>query len=765
MLNKSRALLTGLAVIGLTAALVIAGVAKVRHQSKGASAIDLKIGSVTVAPSSLSSGGCIQVPIMINDPDTNNRDLRDITFTLEIQDPSNVISGGISTNMVVANGFAPTGAGTGTTGITNPGTNLANSNGTSTPNCSVAFNQATEGQGPAINFAANINTFANWSINNNQGGVGRKQGFLIDSVGNGSVGAIPQNTDTLIAILEIPIISSPGQAQITITAVPVGTVAGGNTYTYDNGLRDEQGNRVQVVEDFNLPASASTVNIFDPVDCAGASTTPTNPTWADPQDGGIGGALSFNFPGTALADQVHLTSSDGLDVTIPSAGATTTYAIDTQNDGSPTEGADRTYTATYQVEFPPASGTFVDGTPCVINPTWANASAAMAWDPQPVFAQATTLDITLTNAVYGGVTKRGGPRYANLTGPNGVNVDLTVPTSGGGTNVLVFADALSIGSVSNVHVGTYTVTGFGPDGQAFSQSIVLTLEPPDNETVCANITAANIEGSVTIPLAGNDGTVDFTVIYDGTTYDDLPEGNFVLNNIVGDVTSVTIRANGFDAMGNATFDEIVCDINYNLPTCVSSQDPKGTVDVGTVIDLFLDTTNAVAATINGVPMTPDVDPDDNFNVQWSAQHTAIADTTVTAVVTNADGETTTCTWTIDINCIDPTIVSVAPVGQSGITIYGTFGCTYTVRITQHHTGETHDYDVEITNLTNPPLNEGTGTLNVVVPSDAWIEVGQDGFPTATDMIPTVPTLGEYGLMAFVLLLMGAGMVVIRKRQV
>ncbi len=762
MLNKSKALLAGLLVIGLTALLVIAGMPKVRNQNKGSNEIMLKIGSVTVAPSSLTSGGCIQVPVIINDPSANNRDLRDITVSLEISDPSNVISGGIATNMIVANGFSPTGAGTGTVGLTSPGTNLANSNGTSTPNCSAVFNQVTEGQGPAISFAGNTNTFANWSVNNNGGGVGRKVAFISDLVGNANIGMIPQNTDTLVIVLEIPIISNPGQAQITIQPY-VGLDT--NFYTYDTGVRDEQGNFVQVQEDFQLPASAATVNIFDPVDCAGATTTPTNPTWADPQDGGVGGVLNFNFPGTALADQIHLTSSDGLDVTIPSAGATTTYSIDTAGDGSPTTGANRTYTATYQVEFPPLSDVYVDGTPCVITPNWAPASAAMAWDPQPVFGQATTLDITLTNAVYSGAPKVGGPRYANLTGPNGVNVDLTVPTSGGGTNVLVFNNALSIGSVSNLHVGTYTVTGEGPNGLPFTQQIVLTLEPPVNQTVCGNITAANIEGSVTIPLAGNDGTVDFTVIYDGATYDDLPEGNFVLNNIVGDVTSVTIRANGFDGSGNPTFDQDICDINYNLPTCVASQDPTGTVDVGTVIDLTLATTNAVAVTINGVAMTPDVDPDDNFNVSWSAQHTAIMDTTVTAVVTNSDGETTTCSWIIDINCIDPTIVSVAPVGQSGITIYGTFGCTYTVRITQHRTGVSTDYDVVINTLTNPGLNEGTGTLNVVVPSDSWIEVGQDGFPTATDMIPTVPTLGEYGMMALVLLLMGAGVFVIRKRQV
>jgi hypothetical protein len=613
--------------------------------------------------------------------------------------------------------------------------------------------------GPAIDFAPNSNAFANWSINNNQGGIGRKQGFLIDLVGNGSLGTSVQNTDVLIAVLEIPIIASPGQAQILITATPTGVVAGGNTYTWDDGVRvNDEGERIQIVEDFTLPAMPAQLNIFDPVDCAGA-TTNSSIDWADPNDGGTGGQVVFNFPGTTNADQVHVVGNDGYDNTVASGGSSTSLTIDTDPDGSPDPDFDVSYSATYQVEFPPMSGTFIDGAACVLTPPWSATTAAMVWDPTPVIGMSTTLDITLTNARWDGA------RYGNLTGPNGVNVDLTVPTSGAGTNVLVFADALTINPIDNTHVGNYTVTGIGPGTNTYSETIVLTLEPPVNQTVCANITEASIEGSVTIPLAGNDGAVDFTVIYDGTTYDNLPEGDFVLSNIVGDVTDVITRANGFDSGGNPIFDEVVCDLNYALPTCVSSQDPPGTVDVGTVITLFLDTTNAIAATVEGSPMTPDVDPDDNFNVQWSAAHVAVADTILTGTVTNSDGETSTCTWTIDINCIDPSIVSVARVGEVGITIHGTFDCEYTVRITEHSSGTSTDYDVLIDVLTIPSLNEGEGTLDVVVPPDSWIEVGQVGFPSATDMVPTVPTLGEWGLIAFIALLMGAGVLFMRKRSV
>jgi hypothetical protein len=747
MWNKWRALIAGLLLVGLA--------------GPSFAQIELKIGSVTVPPTSISGGGCIQVPIFINDPDMSNRDLRDITFTVELTDDSGVIVGGIAANVTVANGFA----GADVTGIRNPGVDLVNANAGPSPTCGAVFNQATQGSGPAVDFEANINNFAIWNINNNQGGAGRKQGFLIDLFNNAQIGGTIQNTDQLIAVLEIPIIAAPGQAQILVTATPVAMVAGGNTYTWDDGLRtDPQGNRIQIVEDFVLPSEPATVNIFDPVDCAGASTTPTEITWADPNDGGIGGALSFTFPGTSLADQVNL-AGDGIDVDIPSGGATTMYAIDTANDASPDPDGNPTYVATYEVEFPPASGTFVGGATCNLNPTWAAASCSPAWSTQPVFGGDTDFNVTLTNARWDGT------KYGNVTGPNGVNVDLVSPDAGAGTNTLTFNSVFSIVNIDNTDVGTYTVTGIGPGGPAFggggpvySCDLVLTLDPPVNNTVCANITEASIEGSVDIDLMGNLGVVDYTVVYDGTTYDNLPGGVFSLPNINADATSILIQANGFDNGGNPTSDDITCDINYALPTCVATQDPVGTVDVGTVITLFLDTTNAVAADINGTPMTPDVDPNNFFNVQWSATHVAVADTIVNATVTNADGETTTCSWTIDINCIDPIILDVASVGDTGITIYGTFDCTYTVRITQHNTGQVDDYDVLIDTLVVPALSEGTGYLDVVIPPDAWIEVGQQGFPSATDMVPTVPTLGEWGMIAFIMCLLGAGLFVMRKRS-
>jgi hypothetical protein len=212
--------------------------------------LEIRFGDLSVAPAPFSSvGGCVQVPILVRDPNFSNRDLRSLTFTVEIDDPQGVIAGGTSGNMLVANAFTPTGAGTGTTGLTNPGTNLANANGVSTPNCGAVRNRVTEGQGAAISFPASINNFANWSLNNNFGGVGRKRGYLNDLVNGAKVGQFAQGVDTLVAVLEIPIVANPGNATISVRAV---NGAGFNEYTFGSG---------QVTENFVLPAQAARVDI------------------------------------------------------------------------------------------------------------------------------------------------------------------------------------------------------------------------------------------------------------------------------------------------------------------------------------------------------------------------------------------------------------------------------------------------------------------------------------------------------------------------
>jgi hypothetical protein len=176
-----------------------------------------------------------------------------------------------------------------------------------------------------------------------------------------------------------------------------------------------------------------------------------------------------------------------------------------------------------------------------------------------------------------------------------------------------------------------------------------------------------------ITLTGMNVT-DWDVNYNGVTTN-LPSGttDFTIFNIVGNTQDVIIDANGFDGK-TPVADSISCTIPYDAPTCSASQVPDSTVnpvDVGTVITLTLNTTNAVDAIIDSVPMTPDVNPDSNAAVSWSATTTAISDTTLFGNATNPEGESIQCSWEIVTNNQPPPAPNIVnPVDGSTVVIEG-----------------------------------------------------------------------------------------------
>jgi hypothetical protein len=197
--------------------------------------------------------------------------------------------------------------------------------------------------------------------------------------------------------------------------------------------------------------------------------------------------------------------------------------------------------------------------------------------------------------------------------------------------------------------------------------------PPVNNIDCGTLTSAQIGGSSNITLAGMNVT-DWDVVYNGVTTN-LPSAtpDFTISNIVGNTQDVTILANGFDGMTPVS-DSVTCTIPYDAPTCVASQDPDSSVtpvDVGTIITLTLDTTNAVDATVDAVPMTPDVDPDSNASVSWTAASVAISDTTLVGIATNPEGETVQCSWQISTNNQPPPAPTIVnPADGSTVVIAG-----------------------------------------------------------------------------------------------
>ncbi|MCB1042799.1 MAG: hypothetical protein KDC35_07660 [Acidobacteria bacterium] len=721
--------------------------------------MSLSIGDLTVSPSSFPAGGCVQVPILINDPN-GPTDLRDVTFTVEITGDTGIIAGGITTEMAVGNAFT---AGS-LSGITNPATNLTNNNsGTGTPTCTVTYNQATEGQGPAINFLAG-NGNANWFINNNQGAVGRKQGFVINLAGL-SIGSTAANTDHLLAVLVIPIIANPGNAQLIITPTSNSVVTDANVYSYDDGTE------VLVSADLDLSTGPGFVNIIGVPDCSGVTITdnagvppktrgPLGINYLDPMAGGVGGDLLFTMPNTSSVDQITVMGSDGFSTTIPSGGATTLLSINTQGDGSPSAAQSSiVYTITYEVEFPIKSGNFVGGVPCVETVAWNPATCNVVFDAMPVVGGNTNADVTLTNAVWDGT------RFGLLTGPNALSVNLTAPSVSGLD--LFFDNAAALMNLSASHVGTYNVSGSGPGvGNNIACSAVLGLQCPTNNVTCPT-TLATLGGMVTVNLVGSD-VLDWDITYNGvTTNVPGPTPTFDVGPIVASAMTITITANGVDAMGVPCSETVVCTLDYVAPTCDSvTQNPDSTVtpvDIGTVITLTLVSSGANQATINGVPMTPTVGmPGTDNTITWDATHVAVMDTVITALITGPDGDTAQCMWVIDVACVDPTFVVEPPIGQTGIAISGDDGCTYTVRVSPPGS-PSFQFDMTV-------VAGGMATDNtVVVTPNTLYEVGQQSIPVVTDSFMTgaipVPTLGTLGLILLTITLAIMALALNHRRKV
>ena len=714
--------------------------------------LQMNIGDVTVDPASLAAGGCVQVPISFTHTGVDSLVLEQYTFTLKLTDPDGVLADGVAGDYLVSNGFiAAPGA-----GITNPASALVNvASGTPVPTCSVTFNPATQG-GSTIDWTAGSGTSV--FVQNNPGGTGWKRSTVINTGGTFNLGQIEPGETYLLGVLVLPVDAIVGVAQITVEATTQIEDPNNNSYVIS-----APGPRVN--ELFDTAGVVGLVNIFEPPVCAGATAADDNGTasgsnininYEDIVAGGDGGAITLSIP-TGLADRFAITDGQGYSNTIASTPGTTTLSVDTAADGTPVEAsASTTYTITPEVEFPPGSGTYASGTPCSVTVTWAPTTCDFAFAPQPIIGMNSDLSGTITNGRFNGVD------YGTVTLPDASTVALAAPTVV--DNVLTFTNVISLVNIQPTDAGTYGIAVSGPGGTTSNCPTVVALEPPVNMTSCASLTAAEIGSPLTITLAGNVGTIDFRVTYNGVTTSGLPAGSFTTpNNVTAGATTILTEARGFDGV-TEVFDGITCNLDYVAPTCVATQFPDSTVtpvDVGTVIELRLTTTGVATApqiTGGGAMTLSSGTPGTDNTIMWVASHTAVADVTVPVVSTNPDGDTVNCNWPIDINCIDPVIVNVVSVGSVGITIGGTPDCTYIVRITNHNTGDVDDYLVTIG-------ADGTGTLAIVVAPDIWIEVGQNVAPfTATDSTFTVPTLGEWGLIAMITLLMGTALVFLRKRR-
>jgi hypothetical protein len=125
------------------------------------------------------------------------------------------------------------------------------------------------------------------------------------------------------------------------------------------------------------------------------------------------------------------------------------------------------------------------------------------------------------------------------------------------------------------------------------------------------------------------------------------------------------------------------------------------------------------------------------------------------VVMNEVSGTTTA-FEIELDCAEPQVMDIAGVGQNGITISGSQDCVYDVRLTDANG------NVRIIQALVGP--SGIAFLDETITPDLLVEVGQAGSGVFTSMAQAVPTLGEWGLIAMIMLMMTAALYARRSQQ-
>jgi hypothetical protein len=584
--------------------------------------------------------------------------------------------------------------------------------------------------------------------------------------------------EILFAIIEFPLAAGQGNGQIDITFVPDGVVSDGNIIqdidfnkevaTLDDGF-------IQVFQTQNCDATNHAV-FSDAVGAGSADTANASTLNIDYLDATFGGpgaevdvAISYD---TATVSHFQL-AGGGYDSGMVAADGSGSQSLTI----NPPAGGSTAYTLTYYTLD--LGGDPAAGTPCTMTIGFNPSSCNATWVNNQIGGANSTYTVVLTNAIAVGGAYANIDVPAGATGINDFSItnasDLTSTSGGSATFVVVdqsipdgtwagtwsVNDVTDPGSVTESNVSTGISSG--AEAVEASCSDVLGFTCPTN-TSTAN--AAVIESAITVNLTGTD-VLTWEVTYNGvtTTGINADDATFTTPNLaVPGVNTITVTATGFGpdglpcpAVANITLDWVA-------PECVSTtQSPDSSVtpvDVGTVITLTLVTEGAVSASIDGVAMTVVAGTEGVSNqVTWSANHTAVADDTVTAVITNEDGETDNCSWVIDINCIDPTIVSIGAVGSNdGVVITGTPECVYTLRITDTISNTSTDYDIVVG-------ADGFGYLSITIPADATFELGQLGLAGGiTSVAKSVPTLGEWAMIAFIMLLMSAAVVFMRKQR-
>jgi hypothetical protein len=753
-----------------------------------AQTISFRADQVTVPPSELNANKGVQVGLYMETTGNGTEDWSQINIRFSYTENGGAILAGDP----VAQASDFVGANNGPeVGISSPGTPLDSSTFLEAD----IINVATLG-GATADFMPNLDDAA---VNSG--------GFVIEDIntvtstitlsinGAGDFIRTVDDTEYLVGMVEFPVDeTAPFGSWITVDFDP----APAANFVQNNARRailDAQGNNTD-----------GYVLVFEALDCAGATAADNQGTasgssieinYLDPQAGGVGGDITLTLPhGTTDPDQIRIVPTDGSGEIVLTGGqigaGSSTLDLTTQGNGTPATGAASvSYDIFYAVNNP--LGGLSEGEPCRVTVTWAAPECTITPDATPVVGNPLNYDVTLTNVVY----DAGNSRFGTVTTPNG-SVDLGAPSSVAGTT-LTFTAAVAIASVAAGDVGNYTVgDATGANGNAIPAcSAFLGLECPTNNTVCPT-TEVVIGGMITIPLAG-DNVATWDIIYNGTTTT-LPgtDTTFDVTNLDGNATEITVRANGFDDMGAACSDDVICTLNFADPTCTVDSvqwDDNGTptdvcpdgTDVGEMVTVTITTTGATGAFIPGasVGLGSDVVFVETSGVFGVDEVVTAEATFANSVLGTFDVVTEGPAGTTDGTCPFELCLSTFVTGGNAFLD----GASLCINGTPNFTFEI--YAIPGANCTNIPFGANitlgdlggspqlVGTITTDGDGNACVVLGEDGtifVPDACYYIvfngqvfagtqnAAVPTLGEWGMIAFIMLLMGAAVFHQRKRR-
>ncbi len=584
----------------------------------------------------------------------------------------------------------------------------------------------------------------------------------------------------LIGVIEFPLAAYSGNGQIDLVFTPgsdtnfvqiIGT-------TYQADLVDGY---VQVFETIDC-GDGENYAVFEDQNGTNTGTTETgdssmNISFHDPAIGGNGGELVANVHYGAGVIGFQVVGDDGYDsgLVTPDGTSPDELTLDPL-DGS---AATTTYTVTFFVtglDGNPAPGRF-----CSMNVGWLPATCTAVWVNNGINTGTnSTYTVTMTNpmatsGIFGSVASSGTP--TGITLPRDIVASMNSSAAPVGANVeatfLVIDEVIQNGDWS----GTWTTSGVSsPSGDETTCPGQLGFECPTMTSVEVTPNPADIGGDLVVTFEAENG-LTFDLEYNGNTTTNVTSPYTLTGAADGDDVDVTVTANGFgpsgdpcsDSMdGAVTFADAVCmDVTYD-----PEMPPEGYSLAGGFpdINLTVQVSGATEVTIGGNACTPDVDPTANETVNWTLTgYTVVGPASLAVVATNPNGTVTNCDdIPIEVDCTEANIASMPTAGATGdIVVEGIAGIDYEIWYSpicgqnQFDVISSGSYVGDVTIESN-----GQGVLaGVTILNDVCYYVVCSGdIIASSSSLRTVPTMGEWGTAIFVVLVMFAGLVILRKRN-